>query len=113
MRTKIASHPLAGKCWRRLALHDHECEGRITWEHAIIYKGRKVNEVWAIVYLCAKAHSVDGFQDGGILDKKVNEWIALNRMTAKDEKKYPRFNWQQHRRYLNGLFGRFKLSDKN
>lgn len=92
-------------CERRLALHDHECEGRITREHALIYAGRQIDEAWAIVLLCAKAHNVDQFQDCGILDKRINEWIAVCRMTRRDEKRYPRVDWGQKRAYLCGLFG--------
>lgn len=97
-------------CERRLALHDHECEGRITREHALVYAGKKIDESWAIVLLCAKAHNVDLFQDIGILDKRINEWIAINRMTVEIERKYRRFNWSQKKAYLNSLFGKMRLS---
>lgn len=58
---------------------EHECGGRLTREHAVIHSGRQVNEEWAIISICAKAHSVDEYQDGGELDKNKNMWIALNR----------------------------------
>lgn len=109
MREKIASDPKSQYCYRRLALRDHQCEGRITWEHAIKYNGKRVNEIWAIVPLCAKAHSVDQYQDIGIMDKRINEWIALNRMKKADERKYPKFNWEQRRTFLNGLFGKYQV----
>lgn len=111
MKSEIASHPLSGLCLRRLALKDHECQGRITWEHAIYHKGARVNEVWAIVELCAWAHSVDQFQDGGGMDKRINEWLALSRITdwAEVMRKYPRQEWQQRLRWLTSLFGRLKL----
>lgn len=96
-------------CERRMALHDHECEGRITREHALMYAGRKIDEPWAIVLLCAKAHNVDLFQDIGIMDKRINEWIAVNRMTPEIERQYSRVTWMQKRAYLNSLFGRLKL----
>lgn len=76
--------PAYKKCMRRELLHDHECKGRITREHAIIYAGNQVDAVWAIIPICAYAHSVDEYQDGGILDKKINEWIALNRASDAD-----------------------------
>lgn len=112
IKAEIISQPLHGLCLRRLALQDHICEGRITWEHALIYAGRQINEVWAIVELCAKAHSVDQFQDRGIMVKTINEWIAIGRMTPEDEAKYPRFNWAQRRAYLNSLYGVLKLPAK-
>ncbi len=97
-------------CERRLALRDHECEGRITREHAILYAGRRIDEPWAIVLLCAKAHSVDEFQDIGILNKEINEWLAICRMSRRDEKKYARVDWGQRRTYLCGKFGTLRIS---
>lgn len=61
---------------------DGGCDGRITFEHAIIYAGRQLQEKWAIVPICARHHEVDGYQDNGDLDKARNVHIALNRATA-------------------------------
>lgn len=96
-------------CERRLALHDHDCRGRITREHALLYGGRKIDESWAIVLLCAWAHSVDEWQDIGGLDKSINEWIAVCRMTPAIEARFSRVDWGQKKRYLVGLYGRLKL----
>lgn len=114
VREEIASSPLAGFCLRRLALRDHACAGRITWEHAIYHAGRRVNEFWAIVTLCAKAHSVDEWQDRGIMFKAINEWIALSRIKDWEavESKYPRTQWRQRLRYLTGRYGSFSLPKK-
>lgn len=60
-------------------LHGHICGGRITKEHAIIYAGRRLNEYWAIVPICARGHEVDDFQDAHTMNKDLNRWIALNR----------------------------------
>ena len=109
IKDQLLQDPRYGTCLRRLALKDHTCEGRITWEHALLYAGRQVSESWAIVFLCAKAHSVDQFQDTGILNKTINEWIAINRMPLEAEASYPRFDWQQRRSYLNSLYGRLEL----
>jgi hypothetical protein len=103
--SKIESHPLKQKCMRKLLLNDHDCDGRITLEHAIIYAEKQVNEVWAIVFACAKSHSVDEFQDNGLMDKRIHEWIAINRMTPEDMAKYPRCNWLQKKNYLNSKYG--------
>ncbi len=62
----------------------HICEGRVTWEHAIIFAGEKVQQKWAILPLCAKAHVVDQFQDAGTMTKEHNEWVALCRATEAD-----------------------------
>lgn len=111
VRAQIVSSPLAGFCLRRLALKDHKCQGRITWEHAILHAGKRVNEVWAIVELCAWAHSVDQFQDGGGMNKRINEWLALSRIKDWEsvERKYPRTQWQLRLVYLTGLYGRLRL----
>lgn len=93
-------------------MKDHECEGRITWEHVFKYAGRQINELWAIIFLCEKAHSVGQWMDTGILDKQINEWIAINRMTPEDEAKYSRFSWRQRRSYLNAKFGEMRLPKK-
>lgn len=68
-------------CARRT---DSPCGGRITWEHAIIYAGKQLNEVWAIIKLCEKHHGVNSYQDRGELDKERNVHIALNRATENE-----------------------------
>lgn len=108
----LTKDPLMKKCMRKLVLNDHECRGRITFEHALLYAGRQVDEVFAIISLCAWAHSVDQFQDGGGLDKRINEWIAVNRMKKSDERRYPKRDWQLMRSRLNGLYGLLKLPKK-
>lgn len=102
VKDQILEDPTYGKCMRELYFKDHVCAGRITWEHAVIYAGKQVDEVWAIISLCAFSHSVDQYQDCGILDKEINQCIALNRMTPEDEAKYPRRDWERERAFLNG-----------
>lgn len=87
-------------CMRLRWFGDHACEGRITLEHALMYGGRQVDEKFAIISLCAYAHSVDEFQDSGILDKSKNEFIALSRASEEDFKKYPKSGWKQRLAYL-------------
>lgn len=71
-------------------------------EHCFIYAGRQVNEKWAIIRLCEKAHSVGPYAtSGGILDKSINRWIALGHATHLDLAKYPRASWQDLKNYLN------------
>lgn len=83
LRKELVADPFYKTCARE-GLFDHECGGRITWEHAMYFAGKQIQKKWAIIPLCAKAHSVDNFQDGGDLDKHLNEWIALNRATDED-----------------------------
>lgn len=72
-----------------------ECQGRITWEHAFIYAGKQINEKWAIIPLCVYHHLGEG------LVKNENQRIALARATPEDLAKYPNFDWEKRRNYLN------------
>ena len=56
----------------------------MTWEHAIIYAGRQLDEAWAIVILCEYHHAVNNFQDGGDLQKEKNVWLAINQATDEE-----------------------------
>ena len=96
--TIATEHPF---CERRELFHDHECQGRLTMEHVWIYSGCQINEVWAIIHICDWAHSTNGFQDRGGLDKEINEFISLRRATPQDLAKYPRRDWIIRKRYLD------------
>lgn len=63
-----------------------DCDGRITWEHAIIFAGKQLSMKWAIIPLCEYHHAVNGHQDGGDLNKEINVLIALNRATEEELK---------------------------
>ena len=69
------------KCARE---KEGNCAGRITFEHAIIYAGRQLNEKWAIIPLCEYHHAVNQYQDTGDLDKQKNICIALMRATDEE-----------------------------
>ena len=88
-------------CERAAMLRDHECGGRSTMEHAWIYAGKQINEKWAIVRLCERAHSVGPYAMNGILNKNINQWISLRHATDADLAKYPKKDWNQIREYLN------------
>ncbi len=83
LKDEILSDLYYKKCCRK----NHDCKGRITWEHAFIYAGRQINEKWAIIPLCVYHHLGEG------LDKRLNEIIAVSRATPEDLAKYPRKNW--------------------
>jgi hypothetical protein len=63
---------------------DGGCGGSLTWEHALIYGGRQIDEAWAIVILCSRHHAVNEYQDGGDLQKEKNVWLALNQATYEE-----------------------------
>jgi len=95
----MAHDPYYRKCAR---MNDGGCDGRITWEHAIIYAGKQFNEKWAIIPLCVYHHLEDG------LDKEINQMIALNRATDEELHEISKAVHYIHlREYLND-----KYSDK-
>lgn len=44
---------------------------------------------------------------GPLLNKRINEWLALNRATRADFEKYPEKieEWERKRRWLNKQYG--------
>ena len=89
------------------------CKGRITWEHTLIYGGKQIDEVWAIIKLCEFHHAVDNFQDGGDLNKEINVWIALNRATDEELEKYSKaIDYKHMREILNKKYGKFSKKGK-
>lgn len=92
---RVKKQILADPYYNRCARANIECAGRVTWEHCFIYAGRQINEKWAILPLCAFHHSVDKYQDGKGLNKRLNQFLALKRATADDLAKYPRTDWVQ------------------
>lgn len=85
VKKQILEDPFYNTCCRP---EKNECEGRVTWEHALIYAGKQVNELWAIIPLCVYHHLGRG------LDKHWNRQRALTRATAEDLAKYPKQTWK-------------------
>jgi len=104
LQEEMNNDPEYKTCMRRELFHDHECKGRMTREHALIYAGRQIQEKFAIISICAWSHDVDEHQGGNNLDKPKNEYIALLRATDEDLRKYPNRDWKQHLKYLNGKY---------
>ncbi len=110
LRNEMAADPYYKVCARWRHLKDHVCMANprtgqlIEWEHALIFAGKQINEVWAIVPICWWAHSGPG------LKKQINVWLALNR--AKDEEllEYSKaINYTRERDRLNATYGVPKL----
>lgn len=102
----MQTDPYYEQCARK---PDGNCKGRITWEHAITYQGRQLNEKWAIIPLCAYHHAVDEYQDTGDLWKERNIWIALNRATDEElEKVSKAVDYKFLRGRLNLMFGDYE-----
>ena len=96
LREDCSNDPYYQVCARSNA----DCRGKITWEHALYFKGRELQEKFAVVPLCEWHHSVNQFQDGGGMIKKYNEIIAMARATKEDKKKYPNFKWSLYERSI-------------
>ena len=108
LKKELNSDPFYKKCVRRETM---ECGGKITFEHALIYAGKQINEKFAILPVCERHHGVNRYQDRGDLDKRYHEWVALNRMTPQDEAKYPKVNWQLMRERLNKIYGNYNPTE--
>lgn len=88
MRITIGQDPYYFTCARNDALHDHVCEADplngklIDWEHALYFKGSKLQKIFAIIPSCWWAHRGPG------LNKEINVWIALNRASDAELEAY-------------------------
>jgi hypothetical protein len=101
LRHQMENDPYYRVCSRK----NRDCDGRITWEHAIIYAGKQLNEKWAIIPLCEYHHAVNRHQDGGELNKEINVMIALNRATDQELLAISKVeNYKRKRDYLNNKY---------
>lgn len=80
--------------------HEGTCKGRTTIEHALYYAGKRMDEPWALVKLCAYHHGVDEFQDRGDLVKPINELMALQQATDEQLMEYPKAEFIKRRNLL-------------
>jgi len=86
--------------------HGHICGGKITWEHAITYASRQLQQKWAIVPICERGHGLGKFMDTGSLKKDLNVWIALNRATEEELLEISKAGDAKKRRdHLNQRYG--------
>lgn len=84
----------------------HVCGGRVTWEHALTFSGRKIQIPWAIIPICARAHEVDEFQDAHTMNKEMNVWVALNRATDDELRAVSKStDYIRERDRLNRIYG--------
>ncbi len=90
----INSSPYYKHCARE---SEGECDGRITIEHAFIYAGRQISEMWNYIPLCWHHHLGEG------LDKHRNQLFALERATPEDLAKYPKAEWYRLKVYLQRI----------
>lgn len=98
--TKLRNKIQEGDYYRTCARNGIDCKGRITIEHAVMVGGSQLNELWALIPLCAFHHAVDQYQDGGSFNKEINQLIALLRATDEELAQYPRAEFRKRRNYL-------------
>lgn len=101
---KILSDPYYKICARK----NHDCGGRITFEHVFIYAGRQIQEVWSIIPICEYHHDVGIYQGNGNLKKEIHQWIALSRAKEWDFTKYPKGGYAELKRRLIRKYGKYK-----
>jgi len=85
------------------------CGGRVTREHAMYFKGSKVQKKWAIPPICACHHGVDQYQDGpGEAPKIIRQWVALNRATDEELREVSKaVDYIRERDRLNAIYGKY------
>ena len=82
------------------------CGGGITFEHALIFAGRQIDEAWAIIKLCEKHHGVNMYQDNTAVDKERSVWVAVNKATDSELLEYSKvINYVKERERLNKKYG--------
>lgn len=108
VRREIAADPEYTGCMLR-AYPGHTCGGRITIEHPFIYAGRQVDFKNALISVCAKGQEVDLYQDAHTMDKNLNRWAALNRMSEEEIESISKsFNWAREKERLNEIYGEYE-----
>lgn len=106
-RERMAGDPFYKTCALR-GIHNHICAGRITWEHALTFGGKKIQRPWAIIPLCAKGHGVDEWQDAGTMNKSMNRWVAVNLATNEElEEVSKAVDYKFERDRLNRRYGKY------
>ena len=90
-------------------IEDGCCGGRITYEHTLIFAGKQIDEVWAIIKICEYHHDVNTYQGNGDLNKEKNVWVALNRATDTELLKYSKaIDYIVMRKRLNKKYGKYQ-----
>lgn len=87
IREQLSEDPFMARC----IFNNSTCEGRIEWQHAMTYAGRRVNELYTILPLCSKHHKEQGAyrsQQEAIMRQRIIHFHAEKDFAAK----YPKSN---------------------
>jgi hypothetical protein len=85
MRATLEQDPFMTRCC--VSGIDTLCSGRIEWNHAFTYAGRRCNEMWAILPMCSYHHQKEA-RFRRILKLIMRERAIQFKENIKD--KYPR-----------------------
>ena len=111
LRSDVGSDPEYTRCGLQGLLRGiiGPCGGRVTREHAMYFKGSKVQKKWAIPPICACHHGVDQYQDGpGEAPKIIRQWVALNRATDEELREISKaVDYIRERDRLNDIYGKY------
>lgn len=100
VRAEIEADPFMAFCiYEDDNAPNHYCSGRVEWEHACLYNGKRINEPWAIVPCCTSHNRGNG------LVKDYNRYRALIRADLDDiTRRYPKHDWKQQLKYLKSKY---------
>lgn len=107
LRAEMSEDPFYQRCARKVLLDDHECERDplkpwqvVEWEHVETFGGSQIQSKAFIIPICWLTHR------GGLLDKEINLWIALNRASDEELKSLSKStDYLFERERLNGIYG--------
>jgi len=68
----------------------HDCEGRIHFDHAFTYAGKRVNELWSILPLCRKHNMGVTKHVQALRQMNLRARIAHFKAETTFKEKYPR-----------------------
>lgn len=92
IRNALAAEPFMAKCIYLYRNDATQCQGRIEFEHAWTFAGRRLNRPWAVVPACSTHHR------GGKADKEYHRLISLLRATDTELATHSKSENLRHRR---------------
>jgi hypothetical protein len=102
-RKIISSDPFYTICVRK---NEGNCHGKITIDHTIIFAGRQLDKIWALLPVCEFHHAVNQHMDNGNLNREKHIQIALNRASEEELKEISKAtDYIRLRSYLNQKYG--------
>ena len=87
LRKQLSEDPEYKVCIIKDQIQYGQCHGKITFQHALMYAGRQIQERFAILPMCVRHHL------GDLHNQRRDEIIAMRRATEEDKLKYPRLQW--------------------